>query len=84
MNWETSEESKKKPNQGIERTLFPDLSSDEQRVVDVLSKNNDLQINTLAIQSDTPIARLSAILFELEMKGVVQTMAGGTYHLLTL
>lgn len=84
MNWEISEESKKKPNQGIERTLFPDLSSDEQRVVDVLSKNNDLQINTLAIQSDTPIARLSAILFELEMKGVVQTMAGGTYHLLTL
>ena len=84
MNWETSEESKKKRNQGIERTLFPDLSPDEQRVVDVLSKNNDLQINTLAIQSDTPIARLSAILFELEMKGVVQTMAGGTYHLLTL
>ena len=84
MNWETSEESKKERNRGIERTLFPDLSSDEQRVVDVLSKNNDLQINTLAIQSDTPVARLSAILFELEMKGVVQTMAGGTYHLLTL
>ena len=68
--------------QGIERNLFPQLSSTEQAVVDVLKKNNDLQINMLSVQSNIPVARLTATLFELEMKGVVKMLAGGVYHLL--
>ena len=68
--------------QGIERNLFPQLSSTEQAVVDVLKNNNDLQINMLSVQSNIPVARLTATLFELEMKGVVKMLAGGVYHLL--
>jgi DNA processing protein len=68
--------------QGIERNLFPHLSSTEQTIVNVLKENNDLQINMLSVQSNISVARLTAALFELEMKGVVKMLAGGTYHLL--
>ena len=67
---------------GIERQLFPELSPDEQRIVDVLQKNNDLQINMLAVQTNIAIGPLSALLFTLEMKGVVRPLSGGAYHLL--
>lgn len=70
------------PLQSIERNLFPQLSPTEQAIVDVLKTNNDLQINMLAVQTNLPVSRLTASLFELEMKGVVKTLAGGVYHLL--
>lgn len=82
MGWEDEQMLMKARKQGIERTLFPGLSEEEQAVVDVLRKNNNLQINLLSVQSHLPIARLSGLLFELEMKGVVKAMAGGCYHLL--
>lgn len=82
MGWGDDLLLEKSLQQGIERTLFPDLSADEQTVVDVLQKNNDLQINLLSVQTGLPISRLTALLFELEMKGVVKALAGGSYHLL--
>ena len=68
--------------EGIERRIFPDLSPDEQRVVDVLAKHNDLHLNMLATQAGMAVNQLVGVLFELEMKGVIRTMAGGMYHLL--
>ncbi len=61
---------------------LPDLSAEEQAIVNVLEKNNDLQINLISIQSGIEIGRLTAHLFSLEMKGIVKTLAGGMYHLL--
>ena len=68
--------------QGIEREIFPSLSPDETVVFNTLHKQNDLQINRLAILTNIPIAKLTSLLFEMEMKGVVKTFAGGVYHLL--
>ncbi len=81
MGWEDDAALLKAKRTGIERELFPQLSADEQIVVDVLSKTNDLQINVLTVKTNIPVGKLSALLFGLEMKGVVRTMAGGTYHL---
>lgn len=67
--------------EGIERNLFPDLSPDEQKVINTLKKNNNLQINILSVQANIEIGKLSAILFNLEIKGVLRSMAGGVYHL---
>ena len=35
----------------------------------------------LATQSGVPVTRLTSVLFELEMKGILRTLAGGVYHL---
>lgn len=82
MGWDDDIILEQAQQRGIERNLFPDLSPDEEAVVRVLNKNNDLQINLLSIQANIPISRLSGILFTLEMKGVIRAMAGGCYHLL--
>lgn len=82
MGWEDDARLSRAHLEGIERQLFPDLSAEELQVVGVLRKNNDLQINMLSVQAGIPIAKLSAILFTLEMKGVLKALPGGIYHLL--
>ena len=82
MGWITDAQLNEARQKGIERQLFPSLSPEEMQIVSALQKQNDQQINMLSVTSNLPVARLTAILFELELKGVVKVLAGGTYHLL--
>ena len=82
MGWNDDATLMQAKKQGIERQIFPQLSAEEQMVVNCLREQNDQQINMLTVKTNLPIARLSSMLFELEMKGVVRNMAGGTYHLM--
>ena len=82
MGWQDDAKLQSAQQQGIERQIFPDLSSDEQHIVNTLQRTNDLQINMLSVQANIQISTLTALLFSLEMKGVVKTLAGGVYHLL--
>jgi DNA processing protein len=66
----------------VERQLFPELTDDEQRVVNLLQQSNDLQLNIISVRTNIPIGQLTALLFSLEMKGIVKPLAGGTYHLI--
>ena len=81
MGWEDDALRIEAQKRGIERQLFPNLTPEQQRIVDVLSKTNDLQLNQLAAQTDIPIGDITSILFQMEMMGVVKPMAGGNYHL---
>ena len=81
MGWQTDVECRRAQSDGIERMLFPDLSADEQAVVNAL-RQADLQLNQLSVKTNIPIGSLTAMLFQLEMKGVVRPLAGGTYHLM--
>ena len=82
MGWITDAQLNEARQKGIERQLFPSLSPEEMQIVGALQKQNDQQINMLSVTSNLPVAHLTAILFELELKGVVKVLAGGTYHLL--
>ena len=82
MGWQDDAKLMRAKQQGIERSLFPDLSAEEQAIVDVLTQHNDLQINMISVQSGIDISRLTVLLFQLEMKGLIRTLAGGMYHLL--
>lgn len=79
MGWQSDEAL---VSGGIQRSLFPELSDEEQMVVQLLMQRGDLHINTLVVESNIPVGRMSSILFNLEMKGVVKALVGGTYHLL--
>ena len=81
MGWEDDALRIEAQKRGIERQLFPNLTPEQQRIVDVLSKTNDLQLNQLAAQTDIPIGDITSILFQMEMMGVVKPLAGGNYHL---
>lgn len=82
MGWASDALLKRAQTDGIERNLFPDLSPEEQSIVDLLQKTNDLQLNIISVKTNLPISRASALLFQLEMKGVLKPLAGGMYHLL--
>ena len=82
MHWEDAAELQQARQQGIERQLFPSLSADEQLVVQQLQQANDLHVNTLSLQAGIAIGKLSALLFELEMKGLVKMLPGSVCHLL--
>lgn len=82
MGWEQDNQVKEARAKGIERQLFPELTAEETRIVELLQRNNDLQLNIIAIQTGLPIGNISALLFSLELKGVIKLYAGGVYHLL--
>ena len=82
MGWEDDALRIEAQKKGIERQLFPDLSHEQQRIVDVLTISNDLQLNQLSVKTGIPIGDITSILFQMEMMGVVKPMAGGNYHLL--
>jgi DNA processing protein len=47
-----------------------------------LQQTNDLQLSVLSVKTGIPIGQLTALLFQMEMKGIVRPLAGGMYHLL--
>ena len=82
MGWQMDAKLLQAQNEGIERSFFPDLSSEEQAIVKILDEMGDFQLNQLSVKANIPIGQLTGLLFQLEMKGVVRPLAGGTYHLL--
>lgn len=79
MMWNS--EQKKKP-EAIQRNLFIELNEEGNRIVELLTQHPDgLQINTLASQTNIPISRLSALLFELELQGIIRSLPGSSYRL---
>lgn len=81
MNWQST--LTETPGREIQRELFPELGKEEAQIVDRLRKTPDgLQINTLVVETNIPVHTMSALLFELELKGVVRALAGGVYRLM--
>ena len=82
MGWQTDSQLMQARADGIERTLFPELSSEEQHIVKILDEMGDFQLNQLSVKANIGVGQLTALLFQMEMKGIVRPLAGGTWHLL--
>lgn len=77
MGW-TSVNKEKQP---IQRELFPSLSSEEQLIYDALKDSDGKHVNMLTVETNLPVGRLSSMLFDMEMRGIVRLLSGGTYRL---
>lgn len=51
-----------------------------QGVLDVLTKENDLHIDIIATRAGLPVNKVLALLFQLEMSGMVSSLSGSRYH----
>ncbi|WP_300703761.1 DNA-processing protein DprA [Bacteroides sp.] len=80
MGWMPAAQAEKP--EAVQRDLFPELTEEESNVVRILSSQGDLHINTLVVEANLPVNRMTTLLFELEMKGVVKALVGGVYRLL--
>lgn len=69
--------------EAVQRLLFPDISEEERRVIQLLEKNVEgLHINALTVETGIAVNQMSMLLFELEMKGMIKALAGGIYQLM--
>lgn len=82
MGWTPAVELQAKRKQVIQRELFPELTPEEQRIVESLKNTDGKPINQISIDASLPMSQLTGLLLGLEMKGVVKMMSGGMYRLL--
>ena len=74
------EDSIKKKSAQLE--IFPTLSLEEELIVKLLKGSDGKQLNRLVVEANIPIQKISSILFEMELRGIVKVMSGGRYRLL--
>ncbi len=78
MNWDAGV---KKKSAEPQRELFPELAPDEAAVMTALRASSDgLQVNQMVVGLNIPINKLLPLLFEMEMKGYIKAVAGGSYR----
>lgn len=78
MMWDVQ---KKKSTQA-QQSLFPEFNKEESYIVEALRKFPEgATINTLVMETNLPVHRLTATLFELELNEVVRPLAGSIYKL---
>lgn len=82
LGWVTAAAEDEIRRKGVELPLFPDLTPDQQLIVNAL-REGDMQQNLLCVKTGLPPSKVYALLFQLEMSGYVKPYAGGTYHLRT-
>lgn len=76
MRWEAGETA-------IQPTLFLDLQPDEQLIYDYLKDNPEVQFDHLHMKIDLPIGQLSSLLLTMEFSGIVKSLPGKRYMLVS-
>lgn len=78
MNWEPVPASAEEP---VQRELFPELTQQEQAVVDALRELGEVHINDLSHHLKLPVYQVMATLVELDCRHVVMALPGSRYSL---
>lgn len=70
-------------NRATQGYLFatPD-TPEEKQIMDLLHEEKEMNLNLISTATGIPIPRLSAILLEMEFKGLIKSMPGGMYRML--
>lgn len=78
LNWEL--ENDKKETKTIQKQLFVSLEPEEQKVYDYLLSKGKEQMDIIALECDFPIFRISSILLNMELKGVIRPLPGKLFE----
>jgi DNA processing protein len=75
LNWDIQKESKP-----VQKQLFVTLEDDEQKVYDYLLKTGKELMDIIALRCDFPIYKISGMLLNMELKGVVRPLPGKLFE----
>jgi len=75
LNWDITTERK-----SVQKKLFVTLDFDEQKVYDYLLKNGKEILDTIALHCDFPIYRISGLLLNMELKGLIRPLPGKLFE----
>lgn len=76
LNWDLDSE-KSKP---VQKQLFVDLDNDEQKIYDYLLKNGKELLDIIALECEFPVYKISSILLNMELKGVIRPLPGKLFE----
>ncbi len=77
LNWDINSKKESKP---VQKQLFVSLTEDEQKIYDYLViKENEL-MDIIALDCDFPIFKISSLLLNMELKGVIRPMPGKLFE----
>ncbi|RTY95955.1 DNA-processing protein DprA [Flavobacterium sp. GT3R68] len=75
LNWDLEKESKP-----IQKQLFVFLDNEEQKIYDHLQKNGKELMDIIALECDFPIFKISSLLLNMELKGVIRPLPGKLFE----
>lgn len=75
LNWDIAKETK-----AVQKQLFVTLDDDEQKVYDYLLKTGKELMDIIALHCDFPIYRISGLLLNMELKGVIRPLPGKMFE----
>ena len=75
LNWDL--ETVAKP---IQKQLFIALDDNEQKIYDFLQQTGKELLDTIALECDFPIFKISGILLNMELKGVIRPLPGKLFE----
>ncbi len=75
LNWDLEKETKP-----VQKQLFVTLDNEEQKVYDYLLKTGKEVMDIIALHCDFPIHRISGLLLNMELKGVIRPLPGKLFE----
>jgi DNA processing protein len=69
LNWDIDKKVK-----SVQKQLFVALDDDEQKIYDYLLQSGKELLDIIALQCDFPIYKISSILLNMELKGVIRPL----------
>jgi len=75
LNWKSE---KSKPP--VQRTLFSEMNDSEKQIYELLSKESEMNIDTICRSLDLPVHKLSPLLLQMEFKGLLKFYPGNIYR----
>ncbi|MBU8891374.1 MAG: DNA-processing protein DprA [Bacteroidales bacterium] len=79
LGWEPG----KKDKEAVQRDLFVNLNNDEKIIAEILKNHTELPIDSICLKCNMPTSKVSPILLNLEFMGVVKTLPGKAYKLIS-
>ena len=76
MRWEKNNKS-----QTIQKQLFVELTEQEETIVTILKKEEDINIDKLGYESKLSPSEMASLLLSLEFKGLIRPLPGKRYAL---
>jgi DNA processing protein len=76
LNWELETKTTKP----VQKQLFVSLDGDEKKIYDYLQQNGKQILDIVALECDFPIFRISSILLNMELKGVIRPLPGKLFE----
>ncbi|MES2544466.1 MAG: DNA-processing protein DprA [Bacteroidota bacterium] len=77
LNWDLETESKT-----IQKQLFVTLETEEQKIYDYLQNNGKELMDTIALKCEFPIYKISSLLLNMELKGVIRPLPGKLFEVI--